>query len=153
MVLFYFDLCSKNLQTPFIRKPLCFPELSWAQQSKTGRPEVLGSASQERLICHLYLKGSRVWRMLTWGREGGILCSSIPAPSHMSALQLFFTSSSLASPVLSISPSLSPTTKCSPTWGTWWLWRVHMKTCQWRYEVLRSVWLFGSLQLRSLLLW
>lgn len=44
----------------------------------------------------------------------------------------------------SVSPSSSAlpfslTTKCSLTGGTWWLWWIHMKTCQWRYEAPSSV--------------
>lgn len=166
MVLFYLDLCSKNPHTPFIRKRLRFPELSRAELSRWRQADLrcwaalYRSVLTGRLICHLcrsFVRAVwRVWCALTWGCGGrGALCSSITAPSHMSAHRLLSlpASPSLPSPYLSVSPSLSPTTKCSPARGTWWLWRVHMKTCQWRYEVLRSVWLFGSLQFCGLLLW
>lgn len=61
------------------------------------------------------------------------------SPPHVCPWDLLFSFSLIDFLHLSLSLSRSLTTKCSPSGGTWWLWRVRMKTCQWRYEVLSSV--------------
>lgn len=143
-------------------------EPSWAtEEYETGRQAVLWESkgsfrswySQERLICHPCLKaicdcqkcvcvaGQGSWECearVSFGGEGGIkkeLWRSITALRHICPWDLLFSFSLLfsLSPAFSSSLSLSLTTKCSPTQGTWWLWWVHMKTRQWRYEALSSV--------------
>ena len=145
-------------QSSFSMKLLHFPEVSQAERMKTGGQAVLWESegsfrswySQERLICHPCLQAICDCQKCVCGGAGimGVWCMLISFFSErgFEAASLLSATCSLYPWDLlfcfSLSPSLSAlslTTKCSPTPGTWWLWWVHMKTCQWRYEVLSSV--------------
>lgn len=148
-------------------KLLHFPEVSQAERMKSmrqadrrcyGRAKVALEADTHRkgsfvtLVSKPYaiaksvcVAGQGSWECdAHWFWEGiwKRLWSSITPLCHMSTHEISSSVSLLHFLhllLLSVSFSLSVTTKCSPTRGTWWLWWVHMKTCQWRYEALSSV--------------